>query len=439
MDPITKLVSLGAAGAGSESYWILTKTANSSGYADYFYDVDINTNGDAIVVGRTHSTYYAGYILKVDTDGSVLFERRLYSPSSNVSIPAGVATYGSSDIYVCYRINLETHFICKPNSAGSALTWSKKYYQSSGQGDEATQAIATDSSGNVYATGTSMPGSFTGQLIPSLYKINSSGALQWFVFLDGSNETSEPSKDIAIDSSNNIYITGYSAHTGAGSNDIFIAKYNSSGTLQWQKFIGGSGADYNPFIAIDSSNNPVITYRSRVGSSSRCNTAKFNSSGTLQWERSIQIGSRNSDPHGIAIDSADNVYVNSQMHGSAPEDYIFKYNSSGVLQWQTGVTGPSNYVRTQKMDIDDKDSLWVTAYGGTSPQDAILLKLPTDDVVTPGTYGGYVFSSSSATDAAGSSTVTNGTMTASTQTNRSAVDISTSFPTVSLTSSLTTI
>ena len=55
------------------------------------------------------------------------------------------------------------------------------------------------------------------------------------------------------DTSGNI--DGY---TNAGNYDIFIIKYNSSGTKQWAKLRGTSSADYAQSVAIDTSGNIYV-------------------------------------------------------------------------------------------------------------------------------------------------------------------------------------
>jgi hypothetical protein len=69
-------------------------------------------------------------------------------------------------------------------------------------------------------------------------------------------------KGIKIDASGNRYVTGSfngtedfdpsgstANLTSAGSNDIFIAKYNSSGAYVWAKGMGGTGSDQGNFLA----------------------------------------------------------------------------------------------------------------------------------------------------------------------------------------------
>ena len=57
-------------------------------------------------------------------------------------------------------------------------------------------------------------------------------------------------RDIAVDGSGNIYVTGWSLYTWGGPlnthsgwHDIVILKLNSSGTLVWHTFQGSAGDD----------------------------------------------------------------------------------------------------------------------------------------------------------------------------------------------------
>lgn len=100
-------------------------------------------------------------------------------------------------------------------------------------------------------------------------KYTSAGAaVMALVFKGGANEI----YDVAVDISDNIYVTGY--YTGivdfdpatatsftlpnTATNDVFVAKINANGTFGWAKRIGGSGNDYGYSITLDASNNVFV-------------------------------------------------------------------------------------------------------------------------------------------------------------------------------------
>ena len=81
----------------------------------------------------------------------------------------------------------------------------------------------------------------------------------WISLLGGSG--ADFGNAVAIDSSDNIIVCGYTGSDGAGLSDFLIAKYNSSGVLQWDRTLGGSGSDLGNAVAIDSSDNIIVCGR----------------------------------------------------------------------------------------------------------------------------------------------------------------------------------
>ena len=70
--------------------------------------------------------------------------------------------------------------------------------------------------------------------------------------------TNDYANGVATDSSGNVYVTGgtkggLDGNTSAGNTDLFVIKYNSSGTKQWTKQLGSSGRDSANGITIQSS------------------------------------------------------------------------------------------------------------------------------------------------------------------------------------------
>jgi len=149
-------------------------------------------------------------------------------------------------------------------------------------------------------------------------------------------------------------VTGYTlggldGNTNSGSYDIFLVKYNSSGTKQWTKQLGTSSGDYGNDVTTDSSDNVYVTGYTGGGLDGNTGMSglydiilmKFDSSGTKQWTKQLVTSNRQSDQGSIAFfDSSGNIYVTGRTGGgldgntnSGGDDiFLVKYNSDGVKQ-----------------------------------------------------------------------------------------------------------
>lgn len=174
-----------------------------------------------------------------------------------------------------------------------------------GTGDDAGTAIATDSSGNAYVTGsTTVNGPVLANLFPTVpavtafpggstlafaAELNSTGtALTYSSLLGSAAVTSATS--IVLDSSNNAYIGGWTSNNGlgnsvalsafngygGGNSDGFVAEFNTSGTPVFTSYVGGPLADVVNGIALDSKNNIVVagttTGSTNINNPNVCNT-----------------------------------------------------------------------------------------------------------------------------------------------------------------------
>ena len=131
---------------------------------------------------------------------------------------------------------------------------------------------------------------------------------------------------MAVDSSDNVYIGGYTCGNltrvpNAGSYDIWLAKYDSSGTQQWIVQFGSSSYEELNAMAVDSSDNVYIggqTYGALTGSNAGSNDiwyAQYNSSGTQQWI--MQFGTSSSDSlSAMAVDSNDDLLIVGDTQGA---------------------------------------------------------------------------------------------------------------------------
>jgi len=325
--------------------------------------VSTDPSGNVYVVGLTggdlDGNSNAGsndlFIAKYNTYGTKQWTKQL--GNSHEEIAYGVASDSSGNIFVVgfTKDGLDGNtsygngdlFAIKYNSSGTKQ-WTKQFGTS---GYEETKAVATDSSGNVFITGSTYGdldgNSNSGKWDLYLVKYSSSGTKQWTKQLGSPEE--DKAQGVATDTSGNIYIVGgtggdLDGNSNSGLGDIFLVKYNNSGIKQWTKQFGTSLGETANGITIDSSDNIYITgYTSGEldGNSNSGNKdifiVKFNSSGSKQWAK--QLGTTGEDRgQGIATDSSGNIYVTGYTSGGldgnsnagSSDLFVVKYNSSGT-------------------------------------------------------------------------------------------------------------
>jgi uncharacterized delta-60 repeat protein len=382
--------------AGLEgSEWIAT--LGGTGY-DQGKGVAVDSSGNVYVTGNIVSPstgYFDCSIAKYNSSGVIQWQRTLSSSLNDYGVKIALDSSGNVYIVGTTQTSGRSHvLIAKYNSSGS-IQWQRTF---SGTGPfDNGRGIAVDSSGNVYIAGFNQGGNLdSGNDAAFLAKYNTSGTLQWQRLLGSSSQ--DHAKGIAVDSSGNVYVVG---DTVSSNYDIFIAKYNTSGSIQWQRTLGGTGIEYGYGIAVDSSGNAYAvgqTNSSGAGGSDFL-IAKYNTSGAIQWQR-ILGGSGDEVARSIAVDNSGNVYVTGDTSAGGYDFLIAKYNSSGTIQWQRTLGGTGGDY-PDSIQVDSSGNIYIAGYtnsSGAGSNDILIAKLPDDGSLT-GTYGSFTYSSSSLTAA----------------------------------------
>ncbi|NBV14813.1 MAG: hypothetical protein EBS07_12230 [Sphingobacteriia bacterium] len=217
----------------------------------------------------------------------------------------GSVTFGSTTITSAGSDDI---FIAKYTSAG-VLSWVQRI---GGGAVDQGFGIATDPSGNVLVTGY-----FTGlvnfggvSLTAAFYdafalKLDPTGTVLWAK--KGGGSSTDYGSGITSDASGNVYVTGYVygngtstfgglSATGYGAYDLFVIKYNSTGTEQWLRIGGGVNSDRGYGICTDVAGNVIVTgiFAATATFSTQTLTAlgmqdilllKYTSAGSLVWYR----------------------------------------------------------------------------------------------------------------------------------------------------------
>ena len=279
----------------------------------------------------------------------------------------GLALDGSGNIYIAGLTggNLDGNtsaglldiFLTKFGSSGNRIG-SKQFGT---PGDDIAYAIAIDTSGNIYITGSTggnLGATSAGGLDIFLAKFDSSGN-RIFIQQFGTNQD-DIGYGVGADNSGNIYITGSTKGIlGSGSLgllDVFLAKFNSSWVNQFIVQFGSDRDDVGYSVALSGTDNIYIT--GSTGGNLPGNTssgltdiflAKFNSSGASQFLH--QLGTTGRDVgNSVAVDSVGYVYVVGSTEGGLlgniafglSDIFLVKFNSSGVTQFARQLGTPGN-------------------------------------------------------------------------------------------------
>lgn len=186
----------------------------------------------------------------------------------------------------------------------------------------------------------------------------------------------------------------YNSIYGGGEEDAIIAKFSPNGSLLFSSYFGGNGSDYGYSIAADSSGNSYITgytdssnfplknaYNTTYSKNGDIFIAKFNATGSLIF--SMLFGTNESVVNSLAIDNADNIYItglaslpsfplknafNKTYIPGSGEVFVAKFNATGYLLYSTflGTTFNINDFHPPSITVDRSGNCYIT--GNTYPQ-----------------------------------------------------------------------
>jgi hypothetical protein len=327
------------------------------------------------------ATYYGGS--GDDEGGGVATDGvgNVYMGGYTVST-SGIATPGAYQ--ASFGGGASDAFLVKFDGS-DAIQWGT-YYGGSGSDGSGT-GVTTDGAGNVYlcgytasASGIATAGAYQGSFGGGAYdaflaKFNGTGAIQWATYYGGN--AGDNAFRAATDGAGNVFICGYTVSTsgiatpgayqasfGGGTCDAFFAKFNSTGTIQWATYYGGSNTEYGNAVATDGAGNVYIT--GQTASTSAISTAgayqtsyggggydgflvKFNGAGGIQWA-TYYGGTGDDDAYGATTDGS-NVYITGGTSstsgittigayqpiygGGANDGFLAKFDGSGALRWAT--------------------------------------------------------------------------------------------------------
>ena len=321
-------------GHGNNDIWVIKlsssgtmqwKKAFGGSLNDYGYSIQQTPDGGYIVAGQTSST-----------DGDA------------------VGNDGGFDAWVL-----------KLTSTG-VLEWQKTYGGSSAELGYAIQN--TFDGGYILASITSSITNFgdvTGNHGATdiwVVKLSNSGIIQWQKSLGGTG--SDQGRDIQQAADGSFIAVGYTLSNNGnvsgnhGLNDVWVVKLSSTGSLLWQKALGGTASEFAYGIQVTADGGAVLAgyTSSNDGDVSGLHgstdgwVVKLSSTGSLEWQKTY--GGSAPDTFQTIQKTTDGGYIvagntssnNGDVSGlrGAQDFWVVKLSSTGVLQWQKAMGGTGN-------------------------------------------------------------------------------------------------
>jgi hypothetical protein len=268
--------------------------------------------------------------------------------------------------------------------------WAKTYGGGTGY-DRATAVQQTSDNGYIVAGYTDSFGAGNADIW--LLKLDSSGIVQWQKTYGGTDIDAPWS--VQQTSDNGYIVAGYTDSFGAGNADIWLLKLDSSGIVQWQKTYGGIADDYAFSVQQTSDNGYIVagsTYSFGAGNDDIW-LLKLDSSGIVQWQKTY---GGTSTQYALSVQqTSDDGHIIAGCTYSVGTDsrdmWLLKLDSSGIIQWQKTYGGTDWDIAYSVEQTSDNGYIVAgdTDSFGAGLRDMWLLKLDSSGIVQwQKTYGG---------------------------------------------------
>lgn len=353
--------------------------------ADDSRSIAVDTAGNVYVTGSGFNS--AGNLdaitIKYDADGNQVWVRNYDRGLSNNDEGKELVLDDAGNVYVVGYSHGGSQgldaMVIKYDNAGNQQ-WAS-FYNGTANGIEEGRSIAVNSTGDIFICGYTSDSAYFFNTLTIKY--NSAGAQQWAQIYNGPvGNGNDELADLAIDASSNVYVTGSTESAGMNY-DCLTIKYNSSGSQQWiQIFDGGAGGDFGRALTLDPSNNVVIAAQSGMTNQwFDYLTIKYSNAGTQQWTARYNNGvNRYENPYAIATDNAGYVYITGQSQATGnnstpPDATTVKYTPAGNQVWVKRYDGASGDDRAYAMVLDDTANVYIAGYSSNGTNfDFITIK-----------------------------------------------------------------
>jgi hypothetical protein len=360
--------------------------------SDEAYSVQVTADGGYIIGGFSTSSNTGTltgittngqsdfYVMKLDASANIQWQRllggtgqdnaaRVRQTTDGGYIVVGTSNSSNTGTFAGVTSNgLDDYGVVKLNAAGNVV-WRRLL---GGTGSEFATAVAATADGGCIISGFSsssntgtLAGFFTnGNDDAWVIKLDAAGTTQWQRLIGGNQMDEAHNIAQAPDGTYIMVAHSESSNTGTlaglftnGDRDAWIVKFNSVGTILWQRLLGGSNIELMRSVVATPDNGCLV-----VAASASSNTGtmtglinngswdmfllKLDGAGTTQWQK--LYGGIGSDQQYDAVATADGGYVITGTAGSTSINtgnlyglsntsqliWTVKVDNIGNMQWQ---------------------------------------------------------------------------------------------------------
>lgn len=329
-------------------------------------------SGNTYVLGTTTGQFpgeliWGGFLGKFGSDGSTIWIRQI--PLTNLS---AVRVDLSGNVYVTG--GGDDAFVRKYDQNGN-VKWTRTFGSTA---SDFGNGLAVDPVGNIYVAGKT-EGALPGQTLfgfsdAFIRKCDPNGNEVWtrqFHLGPTSTFANDSALAIALDSSGNAFVVGYTDRTAGNAQDAFIQKFDTNGNAAWNREWGVTESENATGVDVDGSGNAYVVNDNLGSPNAFKQFRKYDPAGNVVWSTLLDA---NTHPYSVAVDATGNSYITGsaitlpgQPSFGGSDAFVRKYNSSGGVVW-TNQFGTSSNDIAYGAAADPNGNVSVVGYtAGTLP------------------------------------------------------------------------